>query len=327
MSPPPQLKTYSHLAGARRLPSEYEIVTSRLLYHPARGFEVEVPFAAWYARHQQGSPLACSDWERFADPRATTYTRYVALQAEQETQVDGLLRSIEETGYDGALPAGACALLARALAPLRFAFHGLQMVAAYVGQMAPAGRVAVAALLQAADELRRVQRVAYRTAQLRGARAELGGVAEESRALWQEDAAWQPLRRLVERLLVTYEWGEALVAVNLAVKPLFDELTMIELGAAARAAGDYLTGEILLSLDRDCRWHRAWSAALIATAVEDRAENRAPLGAWLAAWLEPAREAVAALAGLLGDGGAAAYQRADARAAAFRASLPIEAAP
>src|SRR5204863_1759615 len=66
--PVPPLRTYSHLEGQRRIPSEYEIVTTNLLYYPARGFEVEVPVRAWYDRHQRGGGLACSDWERFRDP-------------------------------------------------------------------------------------------------------------------------------------------------------------------------------------------------------------------------------------------------------------------
>src|SRR3954468_16302015 len=191
----PALKTYSHLAQGRRMPSEYELVTSRLLYYPERGFEVAVPLGDWYRRHQQGSPLQAPDWEAFEDPRHTTYTRYVTLQAQQEAHVEGILGSIEAQGYDGALSPAALELLARAVAPLRFAFHGLQMAAAYVGQMAPAGRITVASLLQAADEMRRLQRVAYRLGQLRRVEAGFARVDEESRALWQGDASWQPLRR------------------------------------------------------------------------------------------------------------------------------------
>ena len=36
-------KTYWHLAGARRMPTDYEIATSKLHYYVGRGFEVEVP--------------------------------------------------------------------------------------------------------------------------------------------------------------------------------------------------------------------------------------------------------------------------------------------
>jgi hypothetical protein len=50
--------------------------------------------------------------------------------------------------------------------PLRFPGHGLQMLAAYIGKMAPSSGITMAASFQAADEMRRVQRLAYRMRQL-----------------------------------------------------------------------------------------------------------------------------------------------------------------
>jgi Methane/Phenol/Toluene Hydroxylase len=40
--------------------------------------------------------------------------------------------------------------------PLRFPGHGLQMLAAYIGKMAPSSRITMAASFQAADEMRSV---------------------------------------------------------------------------------------------------------------------------------------------------------------------------
>ena len=68
--------------------------------------------------------------------------------------------------------------LERLLPPLRYLYHGLQMLAAYVGQMAPSGRITIAAALQAADEMRRVQRIAYRMAMLRRLRPGFGDVGQ-----------------------------------------------------------------------------------------------------------------------------------------------------
>jgi hypothetical protein len=206
------------------------------------------------------------------------------------------------------------------VAPLRFAFHGLQMLAAYVGQMAPSGRIAIASLLQAADEVRRLQRVAYRLAQLRRVDAAFARVDEESRALWQNDPAWQPLRRTIERMLVTYDWGEALVALNVCAKPLLDELLMVELPLLARREGDYLLGEIFFSLAQDCAWQRSWTAALIEMAVADRPQNQEVLRRWTATWMPEARQAVAALSSELGP---AALAEAERRAAAFRDGLGL----
>jgi toluene monooxygenase system protein E len=293
------LKTYSHLAGARRMPSEYEIVTSDLLYYVGRGFEVDVPVADWYRRHQQGSALAAPNWDDFRDPRETTYSKYTALQREKETHVDGILRSIEASDYDSRLTPEWLSNLERILSPARYLFHGLQMTAAYVGQMAPSGRVTIVAALQAADEMRRIQRFAYRMAQLRLRQPEFGARGLDE---WREQARWQPLRRLIEELLVTYDFGESLSALNLCVKPLIDELFLTRIAELARTSGDYLFGEICFSLAEDSAWHRAWTESLVRHLLAARAENEAVLRGWIGRWLPRAEESAEALAGSFGLG-------------------------
>jgi len=296
VSPPTRratLKTYSHLAGDRRMPSDYELVSSRLLYYvPRGGFEVETPVSEWYARHQRGSPLACNDWEAFRDPRATTYTTYTAHQKAREAFIDGIFASIESSDYDAALAPAWQGTIARALFPLRYPWHGLQMAAAYVGQMAPSGRIAMTSLFQAADEVRRIQRVAYRMALFERAHdARHGAAAKE---LWMRDPAWQPLRELVERLLVTYDWGEAFVALDLCVKPALDGAVR-SLARAAKSAGDYLLAELLRSFEEDAEWHRAWAAVLVDTAIAGRPENREVIARWTETWTPRAQAAAAAL--------------------------------
>jgi toluene monooxygenase system protein E len=286
-------KTYWHLLDARRLPSEYEIVSSRMLYYPQRGFEVNVPASHWYARYQRGSPFACDDWERFADPRETTYAAYTARRARQEAHVDGVLESIHRTGHDATLPPTWRAALERLLPPLLYPWHGLQMVASYVGQMAPAGRIAIAALLQSADEMRRIQRIGYRIAQLRRTWPDF---APDPKAQWLRDPAWQPLREAVERLLVAYDWGESLVALQLCVKPALDELVTTHLANVAQAHSDYPLAEILGSLRQDVSWHREWTRALLATACDDTPSTAAAVDEWVATWRPRALHAIARLA-------------------------------
>ena len=82
------------------MPTEYEIVTSKLLCYTGEGFtgkrfELDVPLKDWYRRYQEESPLVCSSWEKFRDPRETTYTKYTELQREKEIFVDGILDEIE----------------------------------------------------------------------------------------------------------------------------------------------------------------------------------------------------------------------------------------
>jgi toluene monooxygenase system protein E len=296
-------KTYWHLLEQRRMPTEYEIVTSKLLCYTGEGFtgkrfELDVPLKDWYRRYQQDSPLVCSSWEKFRDPRETTYTKYTELQRDKEIFVDGILEEIERTGYDVTLRPAWLHLMQRLVAPLRYPGHGFQMIASYFGQMAPSGRITIAAALQSADEMRRIQRIAYRIRQLQQV---YPGFAADSLTLWQTDSLWQPLREAVEKLLIAYDWAESFVGLNLVLKPLVDELFMKHLSDLALREEDYLLGQIFYSLNEDCQWQRHWSECLVRAAIEDNALNKNTIQTWIDRWYPLALQAAHTVSMLFED--------------------------
>jgi toluene monooxygenase system protein E len=188
------------------------------------------------------------------------------------------------------------AALERIVPPARHLFHGLQMAACYVAQMAPSGRIAICAMFQAADEMRRLQRFAYRMALLRRA---VPGFGDGARAIWEDDPAWQGAREAVERVLATYDWGEAFVALDLVLKPRIDAFFGGAFARAATAAGEPLWAEVLASLEQDGAWHREWSGAL-ASLIEARGgEARASLERWRRHWIALAESAGRGLESLL----------------------------
>jgi toluene monooxygenase system protein E len=285
------------------MPTEYEIVTSKLLCYTGEGFtgkrfELDVPLKDWYRRYQEESPLVCSSWEKFRDPRETTYTKYTGLQRDKEIFVDGILEEIELTGYDAPLRPAWLHSLSRVVAPFRYPGHGFQMIASYIGQMAPGGRITIVAALQSADEMRRIQRIAYRIRQLQQI---YPGFAADSKTLWQTDSMWQPLREVVEKLLIAYDWGESFVGLNLVLKPLVDELFMKYLSELALSQDDYLLGQIFYSLNEDCQWHRQWSESLVRVAIEDNVRNKGAIQGWINRWYPLAARAVNAFAPLFED--------------------------
>jgi toluene monooxygenase system protein E len=283
--------TYSALGPRDERPSDYEIASSGLLYYPARGFEVDVPLRHWYARYQQGSPFRCDDWDGFWDPQETTYTAYTTRSRELELELDQAIESAGSRGDPGQLAADWRAQLAEVMAPLRYPMHGLHMLACYVGHMAPSGRITLAALFQAGGELRRIDRLAYRTRQL----AELSpALAQAARQCWEREPALQPLREAVERLLVTYDWGEAFVGLNLCLKPLFDALLSEAYARRCAQAGDPVLAAILRSFEHDSEYQMSWSSALVACVRSDAA--LAAQASWIDKWQPFAARAVAALA-------------------------------
>lgn len=321
-------RTYWHLESLARRPSDYEIVSSRLLYSAQRGFEVRTPVAAFYERHQGDTPLRALDWELFRDPRELTYESYVATHAHGEAFVEGLFSSIDGTDYDRRLPREWVDFLDRVLGPLRYPVHGLQMVAAYTGQMAPGSRLAIASLFQVADEIRRIHALAYRTRQIQTTHP---AFAKESRRTFESYPAWQPTRKVIERLLVTYDWGESLVATNLVVKPVFDEFFMVHLGRVARSVGDDILERLFFSLGEDCARHREWAAAAVLLSFTDFSSAREAAAQWIAKWRPLALGAIASLAELVeavprprgAPASAAPHQRPAEMVAEIEASLSL----
>lgn len=289
-------RTYWHLEGQGRVPQSYDIKTSQLLYYTERGFEVSTPGGAWMLEHGAGSSLRAR-FADFRDPEETTFSRYVERRAEREAFLDQLLSTAEETAHDSRLSPAWLTVLEAVLPVLRYPTHALHMLAAYVAHLAPEGRVVVAGAFQAGDELRRLERLCQRMRQLREQAPRFG---ERARADWQGDAAWQPLREVLERLLVTYDFGEALIALNLVVKPAFDELFMREWGELGMVHGDHLLTELTRSLYRDCRWQRDYTRALVTSALRESADNQAPIQLWLTRWWPRMQAALDTLVGAWG---------------------------
>ncbi|BBZ47250.1 hypothetical protein [Mycobacterium parmense] len=300
---PPGRKTYTRLATDRRIPTEYELTSTDLHYNFPRRFELPAGNAVvdWYHRNREGSSLQARDWDQFADPRRTTYRSYTQLQDGREGVVDGLLREVDDTAYDAQLADDWVRFLDRWYSPLRFPVHGLQMLAAYIAQMAPSSRITNCAAFQTGDEMRRVQRIAYRTVQLAGPPFDDEAAARQ-RAAWEEAAAFQPLRELIERALVAYDWGESFIVTNAVIKPRIDRLVNQELaGALATANGDPILTSIHFSLDEDARWHREWATALMRHIIDDNTANAEVVSGWIEKWSPLASEALVAFADVTAD--------------------------
>jgi toluene monooxygenase system protein E len=291
------MRTYSRLQDGRRRLSEYEIVSTDVLYNYPSQFELRHPNPVfkWHEMYREGSALSVRDWSPFSDPRATTYRSYTTLQTVQEQMVEGLLEEIETSGYDIRLSERWVRFLNAHYLPLRFPLHGLEMLAAYIGQMAPSSRLVNCAAFQAADELRRVHRIAYRTAQL--GQHHPGIDAANHRALWEDSDYFQPLRELIERALVRFDWAEALVLTNMVIKPRLETWIDEELaGAIAPANGDPILRSLHFSFGQDSQWHRNWAVEAIRVAIADDPTNEEVIRGWIDTWTPFAETAVTALA-------------------------------
>ena len=232
---PPGRKTYSRLATRRRIPTEYELVSSDLHYnHPIDGSSCRPPTrsSTWYYRYREGSALQAADWERFADPRRTTYHGYTQLQ---DTPRERRGRPAPGDRRDrlrrSARRASGSRFLDRWYAPAALPVHGLQMLAAYVAQMAPASRITNCAAFQAArrDAPAAADRVPHRASRRRPLgrprptrhRTAWEDAPRSNRCVSSSNARWS-----------TYDWGEAFMVTNVVIKPRVDRLVNQEIAGA-----------------------------------------------------------------------------------------------
>jgi toluene monooxygenase system protein E len=100
------------------------------------------------------------------------------------------------------------------------------------------------------------------------------------------------LREVVERLLITYDWAESFVGLNVVLKPLVDELFMKYFSDVALREDDYLLGQVFYSLNEDCKWHRQWTECLVRMAIEDNVRNQDTIQVWIKQWYPLAARAV-----------------------------------
>lgn len=291
------LKTWSHLTKRRRKPSEYEIVSTNLLWHmrdPEQPWDVgpNSIMSDHYRKHRNQSPITHPDWDAFRDPDELVYRTYNILQDGQETYTEGLLDQHNAEGHDKGLSPEWVATLSQLYTPSRYLLHTVQMASAYLVHIAPTSTISNCAAFQAADQLRWVTNVSYRTAELKLAHPG-AGFGERERELWEEQPAWQGFRELMERQLTTFDWAEAFVALNIVAKPALDEIVLRQLGLSARRQDDLLHALLTEAHLRDSERSRRWTGALVKQMFEVDA-NVPILTSWVEKWQPLAEQAVRA---------------------------------
>jgi len=290
-------KTWSRLGNLGRKPNDYEIVTHNMNHTMGStplDMGPDVHGNVWLKKYRNNISLKVSDWDKFRDPDRVTYDSYVKMQDEQETYVDNLLISYtKDNSIDERLSSDCLNLLANAFTPCRYLVHAQQMISAYIQQLAPSSYVGNCAAFQVADQLRRVQRTAYRTKQLDNAHP-AHGFGSRERGVWEKEPRWQPIRKAMEKLFVVFDWDQALIANNMVIRPICDDLFLNQLAKGARAAGDELDALILENLHRDSARHNRWAMALAKFAIEENSTNRVELRRIARKWHATAEEIVEA---------------------------------
>jgi len=301
---PSKRRTWTAFGDIKRRPSEYEIVTHALHYSMREGraapFEANPSSAMnlWMSAYRDESPLRADNWDGFRDPDQYTYREYVTRQDEAEVVVRELCGEFHDRGHDAKLSPDWVNTLRLVFTPARYPLHGLQMMAAYLGQVAPSSYITNAAAFEAADYVRAVCAIAYRTRELQMAHPDAGFVTGEQET-WEKAKEWQPARQVIEEGLVAYDWSECFAALNLVLRPTIESVLYKAFSEVASANGDELTSLLLANLSDDGERAARWSAALSAYAIAQNPANAEVLNRWVAKWSPKADAAAAGIAKIL----------------------------
>jgi Methane/Phenol/Toluene Hydroxylase len=313
-------KTWSELGDLGRKPTTYEIVTHGMNHTMGNSpleLGPEVKGNVWLREYRDGMPLRGIDWEAFRDPDQLTYEAYCARQDDAETYIDALLERFDGVkDSDASASPELMALQLRAGTPTRYVAHGLQMLSAYVQQLAPSAYVANCASFQTADLLRRIQRTAERTKMMELAHPDAGFGTSE-RATWETNPDWQPIRQAIEESLLEYRWDRALVAVQVVIKPVLDLLFLDAYADQIGRLGGELDRLLFENLAADGARSRAWTSKLILHINEADEGNSMMIRSIMSEWAPRTDGLIAAGSRLLAGGDA---QRADQIATEVRQS-------
>jgi hypothetical protein len=250
---------------------------------------------------QSSTRLRHPDWFQYRDPSSLWQRTYMRQQAVEERAVAVLLDSAGANGYLADLDGfWAREILARYHQGYGFLEWGLFLALNRAIRLALSDTLTMMITFTAVDRLRHQQAIAMFGLELE---QELDGIPEGlGREAWLADPAYQPARRVVERLMAGEDWCEIVLVCGLLVDPLLSTLVGRHFFRRfASVNGDAVTPVIAMGAERDrLRYQRAVRALVeLVLADTDRAGRPVPAAAnrevvqeWIDAWAPPVLAAV-----------------------------------
>ena len=284
-------QTFSHVArrlGGDKPASRYQEATFDL--QPTTNFHYR---PLWQPEMEiydvRRTALVMQDWYAFRDPRQYYYGTYTMTRARQQEAMEKSIDFVEKRGLLRDLPAAVRQQLIFALVPLRHVEWGANTNNCYITAYGYGTAITQATMFQTMDCLGLAQYLSRIGLLLDG---NTGASLAQGKTLWLEHPAWQGLRRLVERMMVTPDWFELFVAQNLVLDGLLQPLVFqhyerrisTEHGPALSLVTEFMTHWF----DETARW----VDATIKTAVAESPANAELLHGWTTHWREAVQQAL-----------------------------------
>lgn len=294
----PLRQTFGHLArrlGADKPASRYLEGTMDL--QPVENFHYR---PTWDPEHEIFDPrrtrVALKDWYTLKDPRQYYYGAWVLARGRMQENAGADFDLVEEMALAASYASEGKQLALDVLLPLRHVAWAANLNNSYIGAYGYGIAISQAAAYASMDQLG----VAQYLTRLAFAFDDIDALSR-AKSAWMNDAAWQPLRQLVEDMMVTSDWFELFVAQDFVLNGLLYPLIYDSFNEQLNVRH----GPVISLLTRFQReWYgetTRWVDAVIKAAATDPdhgAANKALLNQWAAAWRERALAALAPLSTL-----------------------------
>lgn len=241
------------------------------------------------------SALRLTDSYAFTDPRQYYYTPYVTNRAALHDEFGKTLNYLEKRDLLAKLPEPWREWLESVVVPLRHYESGAQLISVAGARFAYGTSLEQCCTYAAFDRIGNAQMLSRVGIGAAGGNAD---VLRAAKGAWLDGAHLQPLRRLVEEIMLVRDWAEGILAVDMVdslLYPLFfrdlDEAALLSGAGAYSLVAQHLSG-----------WftdQRKWIDALVAIWASDAefgTANRSELARIVRTWSGRAHDAVAALA-------------------------------
>lgn len=291
----PLRQTFSHVArriGGDKPASRYQEATFDL--QPTANFHYRPLWQpALEIYDVRRTHVVMKDWYALRDPRQYYYGAYTIVRSRQQEATEKNIDFVEKRGLLAQLPPVIKEQLRFALVPLRHVEWGANANNCYITAYGWGTAITQATMFHAMDRLALAQYLS-RIGLLLDDNS--GESLTQGKALWLQHPAWQPLRRLVERLMTRRDWFELFVAQNLVLDgllhPLMFRLYEQRMAAVVGPGLSLVTDFMTTWFDESMRW----VDAVIKTAAAESSANAALLGEWVHGWTAAVQDAQASLA-------------------------------
>lgn len=287
----PLRQTFNHVKeriGENKQASRYQEATIAL--QPEANFHYR-PY--WDADRElydkRRTAIVMDDWYAFRDPRQFYYGTWTIARSKQQDATERNFNFVEQRNLLELMSEEWSQTVAEILIPLRHVEYAANLNNYYVTSYGYGAAITQMTAFAGMDRLGIAQYISRIGLILDGNSGESLAAGKEA---WINNPLWQPLRRLVEDLLVVEDWFELFVAQNLVLDGLLYPMVYERLDAVVSKNGG---SSLAMLTEFMSEWYaesKRWVDATIKTAAKESDANKELLQTWVTKWTEQVSNAL-----------------------------------